>query len=76
VGTGIGITLELGDGVHGGVHQAQAASGAGDLGERLRDAEVTEDAVDLVVEVDGTRLREDVLPPVEYEALDAVPSEQ
>lgn len=76
VGARLRVTLELGDGGHVRVDQAQAVSGARDVGERVGDAQIAEDAVHLVVEVDGTRLREDVLPPVEYEALDAVPTEQ
>ena len=58
------------------VDQLQAAGGTGEGGELFGDAESGEDAVDLVVEVHGPRLRVDVLPAVQDQAVDAVLAEQ
>ena len=50
--------------------------GRRDGGERVAEAQPGQGAVDLVVEVDGARLRIDRLPALQHEALDAVLGEQ
>jgi len=61
----LGVALQLGQHGHVGLDQAQSAAGPGDRGELVGYPEPGQDAVDLVVEVDGAGLGVDRGPSVE-----------